>query len=201
MKHLARKLFFMSIAALASYTHPFHITVLKTNQAEEQTWQQLRSLFIDTFCTAYEHLSVNDINSNFATTAQFLENLFDTDRTQIDGLDFDFILAMHEHEILGYILSCYCEKEKTAYIHHLVVDGSKQSKGVGKNLIKACEDMYSQAQFVALSTRTFNHKALGFYKHVGFYDTNVAPEIAYTIRPHARNNPKIVNLEKAIVRG
>lgn len=197
---IPKKLLFMLLLNPVNYTNAFQINVIQVHKTEEQTWAPLKNMFVDTFSQAYKHIDIKDINNNYDTTPHYLQSLFDIDRKNIDGLSFDFILATEEHEILGYILSCYCAEEKTAYIHHLVVDGSKQSKGIGKKLIKACEDLYGEANFVSLSTRTFNDKAIGFYKHIGFYEASSAPEIAYIIRPSARNNPQIVNLEKAIIR-
>lgn len=197
MKFL-KLLFLFIILNISCHTNSSQITVIPTNNSDEQTWQTLKDLFVKTFADAYKHTDIKDINNNFTSTSDYLESLFDTDRKAIENLNFNFILATENQEILGYILSCYSAESKKIYIHHLVVDTSKHNKGIGKILIKACENCYQEANYISLSTRRFNHKAIGFYKHIGFYETESAPDIAYVIRPNARNNPQVINLEKII---
>lgn len=180
--------------------HAYQINIIKTQEAEEKDWEQLKNVFVDAFSQTYKDINSKDIHSNFATLSDYLNNLFESDRRNISRLNFDFIVATEEQDIAGYLLSCYCAEEKRAYILHLVVDSSRHNKGIGKNLLKACEALYKDSDFIALSTRVFNEKAIGFYKHLGFYDTQYTPEIAYNIRPNARNNPQIVHLEKVILR-
>ena len=79
-----------------------------------------------------------------------------------------------------------------------MVDSKSQGKGIGRMLLAASQNLYRQADFITLSTRTFNEKAIGFYKYLGFYETEKTPKIAYILRPNVKNNPHIVCLEKKI---
>jgi ribosomal protein S18 acetylase RimI-like enzyme len=190
----------MSLLNLICNASSIQIDVIQSNKAEEVVWQKLKDLFVITFDQAYKHVDIKDINNKFNSTSDYLQNLFDVDRKNTENLNFDFILATEKQKVVGYIFSCYCPEDKKAYIHHLVVDTSKHNKGIGKTLIKVCEDWYKEADFISLSARKFNDKAIGFYKYIGFYETDFAPEIAYIIRPNAKNNPQIVNLEKIVTR-
>jgi|GEM_PF-3471557 len=193
-------LFFSIVFSLICSVNAYQITVIPTDALYEQSWQQLKDLFEISFLQAYKHIDIKDINSSFNTTSDYLQSLFDADRKSINALNFDIILATQEQEILGYMLACYCGENKTIYIHHLAVDTSKHQKGIGKALVKYSEHFYKDADRIALSTRRFNVNAIGFYKHIGFYEADCAPEIAYVIRPAAKNNPQILNLEKIVTK-
>lgn len=195
---LLKKIFFVFLLNINCYISAFQIEIIQANKIDEITWHKLKDLFVTVFARAYNHVDIKDINSNFNSKENYLQNLFDTDRKYIDNLDFDFILATTKQEIIGYILSCHCDKDRKIYIHHLVVDSSKHNNGIGKSLIKTCENFYKETDLVCLSTRIFNYKAIGFYKHIGFYETENMPQVAYIIRPNAKNNPQIVNLEKKL---
>jgi len=181
-----------------SNTFAADINVVSINIIDETLWNSLKQLFVNTFSEAYKQVDIKDIAKNCTSTVSYLHDLFDFDRKSIQNLNFDIVLITENQELLGYVLCCYLSDSKTVYIHHLVVDSSRHNKGIGKKLISACENFYSEAKYHALSTRRFNLKAIGFYKHVGFYETDNAPEIAYVIRPTAKNNSQIVNLKKVI---
>lgn len=197
---LSRKLLFSLVLSSFFSVHAHQMNVVSANVVNENAWCALKNLFEASFSEAYKHTDIKDISCNFHSMSDYLQSLFDADRKSISNLNFDIILALQEQEILGYMLACYCAESKTIYVHHLVVDTSKHHKGIGKALIKYSEEFYKDADCIALSTRRFNFNAIGFYKHIGFYETEYAPEIAYGIRPAARNNPQIVNLEKSIAR-
>src|SRR5262245_62643740 len=65
--------------------------------------------------------------------------------------------------------------EPQAYINELATSERAEGRGVGKALIKACEEWARQQniRFLALSTGAANVRALGFYHHLGFRDEDI----------------------------
>ena len=186
--------------SLSYYTNAHEINVIPANNIDGHILQRLKALFIESFSNAYKQIDIKDINSNFDSTSNYLDHLFDIDWKSVNNLNFDLIVTTENQEIIGYVLCCYCYENKKIYIHHLVVDMNKHRKGIGKILVNACENFYKDAHYISLSTRKFNLNAIGFYKYIGFYETDSVPEITYLIRPNAKNNPQIINLEKSLTK-
>lgn len=59
-----------------------------------------------------------------------------------------------------------------SYIRYLAVDPSTQHKGIGKRLVYSIIEMFPQISRISLVTRKANLKAINFYKHIGFCESN-----------------------------
>lgn len=90
----------------------------------------------------------------------------------------DDIIALDDSltKIVGYIRFNICETEsaKTLYVFNFVVDESYRGHGIGKELLKRCENIAfnTKCDFITLSCYRIN-KAIKLYKSLGFKEVDL----------------------------
>jgi GNAT superfamily N-acetyltransferase len=89
-----------------------------------------------------------------------------------------FIAEGHENQSLGFATVTHTKHftgEPQAYIGEIATAEQAEGQGVGKALLEACEEWgrTNGYRLLSLSTGAANHKALGFYHHLGYRNEDI----------------------------
>lgn len=97
---------------------------------------------------------------------------------KFDSEDSDVIVALEDHEIVGFAIVEYIKRPESAYclgrriyrVEELGVDVNHQRKGIGRKLIAFIGEDAKHKGFdcVDLDMWQFNETALNFYEEIGF---------------------------------
>lgn len=99
------------------------------------------------------------------------------------------ILAIVDGKIVGH---CYAlpRENRSVLIGYLYVLESAQGAGIGTTLLNAVLDVFPGTVHLELAVLENNQAAIGFYKHLGFFEAG--PE------PTPENEPPSIKMTKAI---
>lgn len=187
----SRNILFLLLAF--NYSYPYSIKRLSVSEITQDTWNDLRACYIYTFSNAYKDVSPDVFGQR--SIEEFCADVFDADKKNIEHQDLKCILVEENGTVIAYVLMHECQPENRIHILHIAVGKNVQHKGMGRMLLDLATHTYPNASHICLSTRDFNANALGFYKHLGFYEVDSLPQLAMALRP---KNVHIVYLEKSI---
>lgn len=83
-------------------------------------------------------------------------------------------VAKEGSKIIGYCLARQGEKEN--YIDALYVSSTEQGRGIGQKLMTEVLNWLGETKPIGLGVALYNTKAIGFYKKLGFEETDDAAE-------------------------
>ena len=102
-----------------------------------------------------------------------------------------FIVAEEDNEVVGYAVGKI--QNNSARIISLAVDPQRREKGTGTALVKYLTEQFKEkgVKEICLNVRTWNEKAMIFYKNLGF-------EIVKTIEKHYPNGDDAYSMKKVM---
>jgi diamine N-acetyltransferase len=113
-------------------------------------------------CTYSDHLSPEAIQK-VTSIWHAPERL----QKQIENPDVYFAGAMEDNKLVG-IITAEKEDDQVLFITRLYVHPNHQRKGIGSKLYKAAVEHFIGIKRVKLDVDDVNHRALEFYKKLGF---------------------------------
>ena len=90
------------------------------------------------------------------------------------GDEHRVLVAKEDNKVVGYCLSKRGEKEN--YIEALYVSSTEQGRGIGQKLMTETLSWLGDVKPIGLGVAAYNTKAIGFYKKLGFEETDDAAE-------------------------
>ncbi|MDL1912436.1 GNAT family N-acetyltransferase [Chloroflexi bacterium CFX6] len=80
--------------------------------------------------------------------------------------------AVNDGEMIGFAACDPRPSQSVAWLSTIAVDPRFQRRGVGRALLRACEEMVKQPR-VKLSVRVTNHRAIALYEKEGYRTVDV----------------------------
>ncbi len=80
--------------------------------------------------------------------------------------------AMEEGEMIGFAACDPRPSQSVAWVATIAVDPRWQRRGVGRKLLRACEEHVSQPR-MKLSVRISNHGAIALYEREGYHTVDI----------------------------
>jgi ribosomal protein S18 acetylase RimI-like enzyme len=83
------------------------------------------------------------------------------------------LVAIEDGEIVGSVRGT--ERDGCVYVGRLIVDPSRQRRGIARRLMLELEDRFTQARCFELFTGDLNEPGMGLYRQLGYVETERRP--------------------------